>query len=186
MKKTVLLILFALLAAGLSSEAQADLFFGIRGGAERLEIDGIGTSALNADDSVNDFIFGGFVGYHYSFFRMEAEYMYHNKRSFEGDIDVESQTIMGNLYFSPPMKSVVKPYLMGGVGAALHDTTVGTSNDSNADLAWHIGLGLELEFTENVFLEAGARYVNLGDAEFNSDKYEMCGFNYFGGLRFEY
>lgn len=186
MKKTVLLILFALLVAGVSSKANAGVFFGIRGGAERLEIDGVGTSASNADDSVNDYVFGGFLGYHYSFFRMEAEYTYHNKRGFEGGVDVESQTIMGNLYFSPPMKSVVKPYLMGGVGAALHSTEIGTNDASNTDLAWHIGLGLELEFTENVFLEAGARYVNMGEAELDADKFEMTGFNYFGGLRFEY
>lgn len=184
MKKTVLLILFALLATGMPSKANAGFFMGIRGGAERVEIDGV--SSTDSSDSANDIMFGGFLGYHYSFFRLEAEYMYHNKRTFEGDVDVETQTAMGNLYFSPPMKSVVKPYLMGGVGAALHNTSVGTNDDSNTDLAWHVGIGLELEFTEKVFLEAGARYTNIGDAELNGVSYGMTGFNYFGGLRFEY
>ena len=184
MKKTVLLILFALLVASVPSKANAGLFLGFRGGPERIEADGINTE--KGSYSVNDIMFGGFVGYHYSFFRLEAEYMYHNKRTFKENIDIESQSVMGNLYFSPPTKGVVKPYLMGGVGAALHNTSITTEDDSNTDLAWHVGLGLELEFTENLFLEVGARYVNIGEAELNGNTYGMTGYNYFGGLRFEY
>ena len=186
MKKNVLLILSALLIACVSTNANAGAFFGLRGGAEKIEVDSDKKASEDINSSENDFMFGGFIGYHYSFFRLEAEYMYHSERKFDDKLEVETQTIMGNLYFSPPIKIILKPYLMAGVGAALHSTEIGKKDDSNTDLAWHIGAGLELEFTENVFLEAGVRYVQMGEAEVKNSTYELKGFNYFGGLRFEY
>ena len=72
----------------------------------------------------------------------------------------------------------------------MHATELSSYDDNNTDLAWHLGAGLELEFTENVFLEVGTRYASYGEATVKindyDDRYEMKGFNYYGGLRFEY
>ena len=186
MKKTLLFTLILIANFVFATNASAGAFFGIRFGAEKLDVEEANTFF---EDSQAKFIGAGFVGYHYSFFRLEAEYMYQAKRSYQSDADrvsIETHSLMGNLYFSPPIKSVLKPYLMGGVGAAFLDTKEGNFSDDNTDLAWQLGLGLELEFTENVFLEVGGRFVNMGEAEVNNKSFEQTGFNYFGGLRFEY
>ena len=186
MKKTLLFTLALIASVAFSTNAFAGAFFGIRSGAEKLDVEEANTAF---EDSQGKFIGAGFVGYHYSFFRLEAEYMYQAKRSYQSEdnkVSIETHSVMGNLYFSPPVKSALKPYLMGGVGAAFLDTKDGNFSDDNTDLAWQVGLGLELEFTENVFLEVGGRFVNMGEAEVNNKAFEQTGFNYFGGLRFEY
>ncbi len=184
MKKTLLAGLAVLSLFAISSTAQAGLFFGIRGGAEKFEAE---STQLGIDEGRSDFMLGGFVGYHYSFFRFEGEYMYHPQRSFAGGTSkIETQTAMGNLYFSPPMRSALKPYFMGGAGAAFHSAKVANQSDDNITFAWQIGAGVELEFTENVFLEVGARYTDMRTAEMKDIEFDVKSLSCFGGLRFEY
>lgn len=183
MKKS-LLCLTALLMLGTASTANAGAFFGLRVGAEKYKVD---NNSQNLEEGRTDFLMGGFLGYHWSFFRLEVEYLYHPQRSFQGGLTkMESQTVMGNLYFAPPVRSVLHPYFMGGGGAAFHSTKVTGDSDKNTAFTWQIGGGLELEFTENVFLDAGVRWMDMGNAKLNDEKYDVRGLSYFAGLRFEY
>ena len=184
MKKIILSGLVALFALGIASTAEANVFFGLRGGAEKLKID---NSALSLEEGQTDFFVGAFVGYHYSFFRLEGEYSFHPERSYQGGATkVEDHVAMGNLYFSPPVRSFFHPYVMGGVGCAFHDLSTGTVSDKSKSFAWQTGVGIELEFTEKVFLDAGVRYSDYGHAKLGNTKYDLKGYSYFGGLRFEY
>ncbi len=184
MKKTVLTTLTALALTSLAYSAQANVFFGVRGGFEKYKVE---NSAYNLDNGKTDLILGGFVGYHQSFFRVEGEYLYHPERNFkDSNYKSETQTVMGNLYFSPPMKSVLHPYFMGGAGLALHSVKQGTGSDSNTAFAWQVGAGLELEFTEQVFLDCGARLMDMGAAQYQNQDIDTSSYLYYLGLRFEY
>ncbi|MBP5534160.1 MAG: porin family protein [Alphaproteobacteria bacterium] len=184
MKKFILTGLVALLALGIASTANANVFFGLRGGAEKLKIE---NTSVNLDEGQTDFLFGAFVGYHYSFFRLEGEYTFHPERRYQGKTTkIEDNVAMGNLYFSPPIRSFFHPYIMGGAGCAFHDMSVGTNSNKSKSFAWQAGIGLELEFTENVFLDVGGRYSDYGKAEIGNQKYDLKAYSYFGGLRFEY
>ena len=184
MKKILLIGTVAFLMSGMVSAANANVFFGMRAGTEKFKVD---NTSQSLEEGRTDFLVGAFVGYHYSFFRLEAEYMYHPERSFQGgNTKIETQTAMGNLYFSPPVRSVFHPYVMTGFGVAFHNTDVGNTSDKNTAFAWQMGAGLEIEFSEKVFLEGGARFSKYGDAELGTQKYETKGLSYFGGLRFEY
>lgn len=184
MKKIILTGLIATLLMGAASTANADVFFGLRGGAEKLKVK---NTSISLDEGKTDLMFGAFVGYHYSFFRLEGEYLYHMDRDYMGDsMKLESHSAMGNLYFSPPVRTFLHPYLMGGVGATFHDLSLNGDSDKKTVFSWQLGIGLELEFTENVFLDVGGRFARYGKAELNKEKYEVGGYSYFGGLRFEY
>ena len=184
MKKIILTGLVALLTLGMVSTAKANVFFGLRGGAEKLKIK---NTSLSLEEGQTDFMAGAFVGYHYSFFRLEGEYTFHPERTYkDGTIKVEDHVAMGNLYFSPPVRTFFHPYIMGGAGCAFHDMTAGTVSHKSKSFAWQAGIGIELEFTENVFLDVGGRYVDYGKSEIGNQKYDLTSYTYFGGLRFEY
>ena len=184
MKKTILTGLVALLALGIASTANANVFFGLRAGAEKLKID---NTALALEEGQTEFLVGGFVGYHYSFYRLEAEYTFHPERNYQGGTTkLEDHVAMGNLYFSPPIRSFFHPYIMAGAGCAFHDMKVGTASDKSKSFAWQTGIGIELEFTENVFLDFGGRYSDYGHSKMGNTKYDIKSYTYFGGLRFEY
>jgi len=184
MKKFILTGLVALLALGMTSTANANVFFGLRAGAEKLKID---NSALNLEEGQTDLLFAGFVGYHYSFYRLEAEYSFHPERKYQsGATKLEDHVAMGNLYFSPPVRSFFHPYIMGGAGCAFHELSTATASNKSKAFAWQAGIGIELEFTDKVFLDFGGRYSDYGDAKLSNRKYAIKSYTYFGGLRFEY
>ena len=184
MKKFILTGLVALLALSMASTANANVFFGLRCGGDKVKID---NTSLALEEGDSDLMFGSFVGYHYSFFRIEGEYIYRPERKFVGNtIKEELHTAMGNLYFSPPIRSFLHPYVMGGAGLAIHQISVGTDSNRDKAFAWQLGVGIELEFTENVFLDVGGRVSDFGDAEIGNQKYGVEGHSIFGGLRFEY
>ena len=176
--------LLALIAVSIAFSANAGIYFGGRGGFEKYKVK---NSSIPLDNGKTDYLIGADIGYHYSFFRLEAEYLYHPQRSFDSKYKDEAQTVMGNLFFSPPVKGWLHPYLMGGAGVAFHKFTM-PGNDEHKDhnFAWQTGLGLEMEFSKNVFLDVGGRLIDFGDPEYERTKVETTGYFYYFGLRFEY
>ncbi len=184
MKKFLFIFVCAFALVGLACPANAGMFFGARAGAEKYLIK---NTSDQLDEGRTGFFAAGFVGYHASFFRFEGEYTYFPERSFQGkQMKANTQMVMGNLYFSPPMRFFIQPYVMGGAGVSLHKLEQSEVSKKTNAFSWQIGAGLELELSENVFLDVGGRWLNLGDAKLNSKKYSVDGYSYYGGLRFEY
>ena len=178
-------ILTSLMVLGLvlaTSTANAGIYFGGRGGFEKYKVE---NSDWGLDYQKTKFLAGGFLGYHSGFFRLEAEYLYHPKRSISG-FSSESQTVTGNLFFSPPIKSMLHPYIMGGAGAGFHKLTVGGDEEKDTTFTWQAGIGLEVEPTDNVFFDVGGRWIDFGDPEYEKHKVDTKGYFYYLGLRFEY
>ena len=180
MKKFLLI----LVAVCLASSANAGIYFGGRGGYGKYKVE---SSNLDLDHGKSTYLLGADLGYHTGFFRVEAEYLYRPKRNFDDKFKDEVQTVMGNLFFAPPLKGWFHPYLMGGAGVAFHSSTYADSTEhKDHNLAWQAGLGVEMEFTNNVFFDVGGRMIDSGDPEYENIKVDTKGYFYYFGLRFEY
>ncbi len=177
-------ILLTIMAICLASSANAGVYFAGRGGFEKYKVE---NSDMDLDNGKTDYLIGGARGYHRSFFRLEAEYLYHPQRSFDGKYKSETQTVMGNLFFAPPIKGWLHPYLMGGAGVGFHNFKFeDESEHKDHTFAWQTGIGLEMEFSNNVFFDVGGRLIDMGDPEYEKTKIKTDGYFYYFGLRFEY
>jgi opacity protein-like surface antigen len=90
------------------------------------------------------------------------------------DANITSHTIFVSGFWDITNYGGFTPYVGGGVGAAYHQITdlnfpVGASDGSNWDFAYHVSMGLAYDFTPNLKLDVGYRYINMGDAYSGSD-----------------
>ena len=185
------LITLVAVSIAFASSANAGVYFGGRGGFEKYKVE---NSGLGLDYGKTEYLIGGDIGYHTGFFRLEAEYLYHPRRTFDDRYKTETQTVMGNLFFSPPIKGWLRPYLMGGAGVGFHSFTLpDDSTHKDHNFAWQAGLGLEVKFASKassedggVFLDLGGRMIDMGDPEYDNVKIKSTGYFYYLGLRFEY
>jgi opacity protein-like surface antigen len=63
----------------------------------------------------------------------------------------------------------VSIFVGGGIGASLlkYDANNGfvSGKDDDVDFAWQVGLGADYELTDEVSIEGGYRYVDLGEGK---------------------
>ncbi|WP_170984209.1 outer membrane protein [Rhodoligotrophos defluvii] len=86
------------------------------------------------------------------------------------DAKLSTGTIFANGYVDFDYFGFVKPYVGGGVGVAFHsisnvDKPPFSSSGSSTDFAWNVQAGLAFDVTENIAVDVGYRYVDLGDAK---------------------
>ncbi|WP_342640850.1 outer membrane protein [Rhodoligotrophos ferricapiens] len=86
------------------------------------------------------------------------------------DATLSTGTIFANGYIDLDYFGFVKPYVGGGVGVAFHhigdvDMPILSGSGSSTDFAWNVQAGLAFDVTENIALDVGYRYVDLGDAK---------------------
>ena len=86
---------------------------------------------------------------------------------FQGNLEIESQSLMLNAYYDFDTGTKLTPYVGAGVGYSKVKGTmtvegVSDSIDDN-NFAWQIGAGAGYAVTENVTIDAGYRYVDYGD-----------------------
>jgi opacity protein-like surface antigen len=140
----------------------------------------------------NDSAFGGSIAVGYDFekqfavpVRAEIEYagfsQVEAKRHFSGDEDTLKQTynihtLFANAYFDIDTSTLVTPYVGAGLGTAfitskakLKDDDSGevisTGAKTRTNLAWNVGTGVGFDFTDNITLDVGYRFVGLGSAK---------------------
>ncbi len=182
MKKTLLFA--ALLCGALAMPAQAGVYFGLKGGLEDIQVK---DKKADLREFESDLVGSVFVGYHRSFFRFDLEYTYHPERKYaDKTLKMTNHTGMANLYFEPPVKSFLKPYIGAGAGINYHDTEVGDESDSNTTFAWSASAGIGLEVSDHVFLDLGYRYMDMGKAKIDGEKIKTRSQQGYIGLRFEY
>lgn len=108
-------------------------------------------------------------------------------------------SIFANVYFDFHNESDFIPYIGGGVGAAYlklenrwknYGATPGTErfNSSGWDFAWNAGAGLAYKLNEQVALDLGYRYTDLGTLsevrDFNKSDLDGSGHEVLLGVRF--
>lgn len=184
MKKLLLSALLATAVCWTGATAEAGAYFGLKGGVADMQIK---EKKSDLREFESDWFASGFVGYHFEFFRADVEYTYHPEREYnDKNIKAKNQSVMGNLYFEPPFRSWVQPYIGGGLGANFHDTKVGSESDTNTSFSWQAAAGIGLELTHNVFLDLGYRYIDMGKGKIEDAKFKMRAQEGYAGLRFEF
>jgi opacity protein-like surface antigen len=143
----------------------------------------------------NDSAFGGSIAVGYDFekqfalpVRAEIEYagfsQVEAKRHLNvpGDSGTVTQTynihtLFANAYFDIDTSTLVTPYVGAGLGTAFITSKAKYNPDDSAEprqragaktktnLAWNVGTGVGFDFTDNVTLDVGYRFVGLGSAK---------------------
>jgi opacity protein-like surface antigen len=121
----------------------------------------------------------GAVGYNYDPARAEFAigYQRHDLKHVSGHLSY--WTFMANAYYDFEMGSGVKPYVMGGLGAATVDSS--WLGDNDTDFAWQLGAGLGFKIDESTTFDLGYRYLRPenGDTNFKSH-------NIMAGIRYQF
>jgi opacity protein-like surface antigen len=85
-------------------------------------------------------------------------------------------TLFANAYFDIDTSTLVTPYVGAGLGTAFirskakyKDDDTGLTDHAGAktktNLAWNVGTGVGFDFTDNITLDVGYRFVGLGSAK---------------------
>ncbi|MGE3148326.1 MAG: outer membrane protein [Pseudorhodoplanes sp.] len=141
----------------------------------------IGAQPMNAqiDDSWTG---GGGVGYKWRWFRTDVTLDYGTRADFHANsvfgpndfsARVENFTALWNAYLDLGTWWGFTPYIGGGIGGtALYGidfvrqstpTAVVTPRNSNWNFAWAAAAGVGYNLTQNLVIDLGYRYLNLGD-----------------------
>lgn len=85
------------------------------------------------------------------------------------DAKLSTGTIFANGYIDFDYFGFVVPYVGAGIGAAFHnisnvDRPFGASSGNSTSFAWNVQAGLAFNITDNIALDVGYRYVDLGNA----------------------
>ena len=104
--------------------------------------------------------------------RAEIEYLYHGNESFNGGgytHDISAHSIMANAFFDFQTDTAFTPYAGGGLGLGyLKDKASwigGSTTVSRWNLAWNLGGGVAWGLNENMALDLGYRYMDLGKTD---------------------
>lgn len=206
MKKSLVTFASALvLASAFVSNASArdGFYFGLRGGATNYNFNNKEDSATNKSklDFGNVWNISGAVGYRYGFVRLEAEYIYRDDvdDKFEDasnhplNATMESDSFMANAYLDFMPNYWISPYIHGGIGLtrldlSYNDISSGGVPDANKikhsadNFTWTVGGGISLRLNKCVNLDAGYRYMDMGDInDANFNAHEV-----YGGLRYTF
>ncbi|MCL2763616.1 MAG: porin family protein, partial [Treponema sp.] len=147
----------------------------------------------NDNDNVGnkwDSAFGGSLAAGYDFskklnipLRGELEYTVFTKAEAEGEKwgsryeqSNNIQTLFANVYYDINTGTKFTPYVGAGMGAGFIRTkgygdwgwaTFDTGSKTVTNFAWNVGLGLGYQITNNVTLDVGYRFADLGKVQTN-------------------
>lgn len=144
--------------------------------------------------------------------RLELEYLYHGKGVFETgshsfttgtqtyvasqEFEVKAHSLMANAFYDFNFDSFITPYIGGGIGMAYLDTKYRTNmgrngssgsarlSDTSWNFAWNVGGGVAWHINENVALDIGYRYMDLGKSDAGS--FNIYHLDYSGSPKVDY
>lgn len=152
----------------------------------------LGRAALGGSATDNNFGLGLSVGTDISYssafpVRVEAEYAYRGKAKFDNGSDVvplyndyarqsfevTGHSLMFNAFYDFNTGTGFTPYLGGGIGMSYlnadywvaADEYSGHATSDNWNFAWNVGGGVAYQFSDNMALDLGYRYMDLGSAD---------------------
>jgi outer membrane protein W len=143
-------------SVGLAGDA---VDFGFRGGYQRF-----------ADEGNGAFMGGLFLRVNWrSVIFTEGAVLYHSEDVGSSDVELIPIQLSAMLFFLRRDLDL-SPYLLAGVGAYLTRSVEedGSDSDTQFDLGWHLGLGLDYALSDRVFVEGDLRYIWL-DVDFEGE-----------------
>lgn len=203
MKKSYLMMASALvltMAAAATAEARDGFYIAARGGYTDFNVnnkeDSVSTSAKVELGS--GWHMSGALGYKYGYFRVEGEYIYRDDSDDTYSYAtpgaghktiLESDSFMANAYLDIMPNYWISPYITGGIGLTRLDLetydfpgVVDKETDSADNFTWQIGAGLSLRINRCLNLDAGYRYIDMGEI----DDADINAHEWYGGLRYTF
>jgi opacity protein-like surface antigen len=217
-----------MISGAASAQESVPVYLGLKAGVSLMSADDMtNTSNVSNLAAVNKksedeavFPVGAAIGYNWkprfnAPIRTDVEYMYRTSLNYspnpsfvnagiptKSDNDLNSHTVMANLYWDIVTWNKITPFIGGGVGIAINETdTKGTviatgvsKNYSNSDVefAWTVGAGANYAITKNWSLELAYRYIDLGEARFGNKTdgeitaKDVSSHEILAGLRFQF
>ena len=183
MQKKVFTLLGALLlstAIAGAAEARDGWYAAFRGGVTNSNLNDVDDKATDEAeiDFDNVWMMSGAIGYRYSYFRAELEYTYREDHSEEYDgglsgTEFGATNLMLNGYFDFLPNYVISPYVSAGIGwtqvsldtfSYSYGKTIVEGNESD-NFTWSLGAGMTVRINKCLNIDAGYRYIDMGDIE---------------------
>ncbi len=184
------------MAVAAPASARDGFYVALRGGNTDYNMNDKEDSAVSESRAEfgDTWMMSGALGYKYKYFRIEGEYIYRD------DIDeeyrsgratynssLESDSFMANIYLDLMPNYWISPYLNGGIGITRIDLS---NRDPGGDKVTYskvnftsaLGGGLSLRLNRCVNIDAGYRYLDMGDI----NKANINVHEWYGGLRFTF
>ena len=160
------------------------IYLGIRGGVAQPDIGDRNTTGDRLDIDDNLFMLSGAIGYRYTYFRAEFEYIWRDKaRDSEtivtpiagrpdpivstsiGEFDYDSY--MFNLYYDFSPYTWFTPYFQAGIGVTnmeykFHYVGEGSHSLKENNFTWVLGGGISAKMTNRLNIDVGYRYYDMG------------------------
>lgn len=183
MQKKILTFVSALLLSTVvagTAHARDGWYAAVRGGITNSNLNDIddGATETAGVDFDNVWMMSGAIGYRYSYFRAELEYSYredHDETSPLGLSGTEFgfHNLMLNGYFDFLPNYVISPYVSAGIGWSRINMDVFsynfgntiTENNESDNLTWSLGAGMTIRINRCLNLDAGYRYMDMGDID---------------------
>ncbi len=205
MKKVLLAAASALVltSAVVSNASARDGFYlGIRGGNTNMNLDNEkkDNAGSNAREDFGDvWHISGALGYKYKYFRLEGEYIYRDSIDdtyrvetgsvgFPHSVKLDADSFMLNAYIDFMPNYWISPFITGGIGLSrltlenIDNNGVKSEDEDDNNFSWMLGAGLSLRLNKCVNLDAGYRYLDMGEiGGATLDVHEV-----YGGLRFTF
>ena len=205
MNKTYLTMASALvltMAVAATAEARDGFYIAARGGYTDYNVnnkeDNLSTSAKVELSGVWNV--SGAIGYKKGYFRVEGEYIYRDNSDDEYEYTstahktiLASDSFMANVYLDIMPNYWISPYITGGIGISrldleTYDIPLGggmrsdVESNSKDNFTWQMGAGLSLRINRCLNLDAGYRYIDMGEI----DDADMNAHEWYGGLRYTF
>ncbi len=106
-----------------------------------------------------------------------------NGRYGDTKLTTNSTTLLANFYYDFHNSTAFTPYVGAGIGLAfnylgvdVHDSAWNrgySCDDRSTNFAWQVGAGVAYSFNENIAVDAGYRYLDLGYTETKTNGYNV-------------
>ena len=138
-------------------------------------------------DSTSNPSIGINAGVRFLRLRGELEYLYRyknqNLKSFNGSTSqLNSNSLMGNLYYNVFDVPFVKIFVNGGVGYTSFNSNI--PSNTNGNFTYNLGLGTTLSLADVISVDAGYRYFDMGDIKIGTRQSHIYANDIYVGLRF--
>lgn len=173
------------LGLSLATEARAEcdgLYIALRGGVSNPDIGDSNTSGDRLDIDDNLLMISGALGYRYTYFRAEVEYIWHDKSKHSSSTSVplpddtnlvtktsakfDYKSYMFNVYYDLAPYTWFTPYLQAGLGLTQMEYTFNYPNGRHKydedNFTWSLGAGISAKMTNRLNLDIGYRYFDMG------------------------
>ncbi len=199
MKKTLVTMASALvltMAVAAPASARDGFYVALRGGNTDYNMNDKEDSAVSKSRAEfgDTWMMSGALGYKYKYFRIEGEYIYRDDIDEEyrsgrstSKSSLESDSFMANIYLDLMPNYWISPYLNAGIGITRIDVSIQDPGAekvtySEDNFTWMLGGGLSLRLNRCVNIDAGYRYLDMGDI----NKANINAHEWYGGLRFTF